>query len=949
MLENSAKPGAYDSPLLRALDLNPPVTPLALPGAIELSAARNEWVSFSVEIGEDAAAQTPSARSLRLTSPTMAASANLSALALPADVFTAWQIVAMPVDLNRASYVRHTGVTSDVAAQPRALLPLKSKDGTIALSQLRLTKPAGAAQVWFDLHIPPGTPAGQYTSRCDLLDSHNAAVASVDLHLTVYDFSLPDEHHLQLLSPLDWTRLAALYPERFAGLRPTQLNRTEPRYASAVRTLDQLITLAHENRCQAFVPRLGPVVKWPVGQLPDVDWEDFIGLVSPWMKGDAFADGQPLGFWPIPQPEFLARYARQSQLDYYQNAANRFDQNEWLPRSAIMIDPLHPGRASGADSLELSLLAADLLNDQARVRVALPLEIDQLQLASAARPTMIEPLKAGRLLCSAPNLIFSPPIQLWPEATPRPRRWLRTDLPGLLPYASAGGDERDVRLFAWLAYLRQADLVMFSGSLPGTPDAATSADPDDLTWFYPGEWFGLDQPVPTLQLKWLRRAEQDCEYLLLAKSRGDVIGPLLTARAITKPVQILGMESPDPVFSLMTGTVDPAAWRTVKDLLARRILLHQPGQVVDPRNERLIDMQSLHWLEPQDLQYQLARTVQFITDPAMPNEVGVRVGVDLYNASDDTPAANSINWSSVPDPWIFSPYGQAIPSLGLFQVNRATLPARVKLNRLGTGPAGTTPKPVEWSFTNGYSHKTYAMQAVIPVAPVDRRTTPMQINGSLEEWNSADAIQSGPMVKMLARPALQRQQLEPATNPTRLYAAWADDNFYVGFRLQGVTRTDILTTQNFVNYQDRRAWGEDLCELLIQPQYADNSLGPVLHVVCKPTGQWVERKLDRRFNADPWQPIEGLAIRYAATVDGGVWRGELAIPWKALLDPKLPRPSLLRFNAVHHVGATGESASWAGPIDFGRDESFMGLLVLRDLDAPNAAPSQPTNLTQDGR
>src|SRR5262249_26019931 len=106
---------------------------------------------------------------------------------------------------------------------------------------------------------------------------------------------------------------------------------------------------------------------------------------------------------------------------------------------------------------------------------------------------------------------------------------------------------------------------------------------------------------------------------------------------------------------------------------------------------------------------------------------------------------------------------------------------------------------------------------------------------------------------------------------------------------------------------------------------------------------WVEKKLNPRQFADPWQPIEGLAVRYAGTVDGGTWRGELAIPWKALIEANKDRPNLLRFNVVHHVGATGESASWAGPIDFGRDESFMGLLYLRDLDANNAIkPRQPT-------
>jgi hypothetical protein len=259
----------------------------------------------------------------------------------------------------------------------------------------------------------------------------------------------------------------------------------------------------------------------------------------------------------------------------------------------------------------------------------------------------------------------------------------------------------------------------------------------------------------------------------------------------------------------------------------------------------------------------------------------------------------------------------------------------MRLDRLGTAAAGTTPTPVEWTFTNGFTKKTYPMQAVIPVAPIDRRTKPLAIDGDLGEWDSADTIQQGPLVKMLDRPTLQKQKLAMEKDESRLYAAWADNDVYFAFRLSGVTTTPYGAAQNFVSYQSRRAWGEDLCELLIQPQYADNSLGPILHIACKTTGGiWVEKKLDPRTHADPWASIEGTPIRYAKTVtDDGAWRGEVAIPWKAILEEGHEgKPVLLRFNVVHHIGATGESSSWAGPVDFGRDDSFTGALYVRDLD-----------------
>ena len=52
-----------------------------------------------------------------------------------------------------------------------------------------------------------------------------------------------------------------------------------------------------------------------------------------------------------------------------------------------------------------------------------------------------------------PGIVFTSPIQNWPSSVARPDRWMRTDLTGVIPYVGAGGDERDVRLWAWLSFL----------------------------------------------------------------------------------------------------------------------------------------------------------------------------------------------------------------------------------------------------------------------------------------------------------------------------------------------------------------------------------------------------------------------------------------------------------------------------------------------------------------
>jgi hypothetical protein len=250
----------------------------------------------------------------------------------------------------------------------------------------------------------------------------------------------------------------------------------------------------------------------------------------------------------------------------------------------------------------------------------------------------------------------------------------------------------------------------------------------------------------------------------------------------------------------------------------------------------------------------------------------------------------------------------------------------------GAGPAA----PVSAVFSSGITGQSATSQWVLPVGNSFRRTRPLEIDGSLADWYPADALQlECPLVRMLSRPSLASGAMPLAQTPSSIYSGWSDDDFYLAFRLGGVGALDLRATHNFVNYQQGRAWGEDLAEVLLQPVYADGSAGAVLHVVPKPTGQWVERCLTGADGPAPqWRAIEGAGIRYAGGVDAasGIWRAELAIPWAAILDPGRARPALLRFNFSQHKGANGESASWAGPVDSGRDTAVMGLVRLVDSD-----------------
>jgi len=269
-----------------------------------------------------------------------------------------------------------------------------------------------------------------------------------------------------------------------------------------------------------------------------------------------------------------------------------------------------------------------------------------------------------------------------------------------------------------------------------------------------------------------------------------------------------------------------------------------------------------------------------------------------------------------------------------YRVSLATLSARFNLKKINADAT----KPMEVRYVNGFRQIAYPMQVRVPIARSEPHDGPIVLDGKLNDWTDSQAIQDGPLVLMLNRPDLHRQKIQAAEKNAKIYSAWSRDNFYLAFSLDGLS-PDEHQAHNDVYYQARRAWSEDLCEVLIQPVYADNSVGPVLHLVCKPTGaDWVERRQPSRDLSDDWRTTEGAGVRYATTTTtDGRWRGEVGIPWALINATDKNAPILLRFNFSQHRQQNCESASWCGPVDFGRDEKLMGVLYLKS-PKPDAKP-----------
>jgi hypothetical protein len=898
---------------------------VVVPGVQDIAGAQNEWVSTAVRIDP---ARFDAATILRVSD----LRAVDGSAVIEAGRFEFSQVLSVPADLNRAGYVRHLGASAGVATLPRAVLPIESRSGGISLAQLR-NDGESSRLVWLDLLVPADARAGDFVGNLEVVSRRG--VVQLPIRLTIYNFVLPDRRNLHLVGDVSWESLQRHFVDEFEAVTPRLVSRDDPRYARAIRVMDDLMTLAQKHRASVTIGRLQPTVKWP-GTAPEVDWREYDGLVKPWLDGTAFTDKEPAGIWQLPVVDFFENYPPAARRLYLAEAASHFDALEWLARSPLWIDGRgrEPSTLAASARRDLLLQANDALSAQSRVRVMMPMLTDQIDYADteAAMPARTD---AERIIALNPGPVSHSIVRTAGGERGRTPTFLQADTSGLMPYIGAGGDERDVRLWAWLGFVRGAGVVRFGQTLPTSAKPLDAADPNELVWFYPGKWFGSDRPVPTIQLKWLRRAQQDFEYLTLASARGQRVNAAVMARLLTKPVEIQPAQAADPVYSLMTGTSDVAAWDQGMKLLAQTILARRPGEPVDQQLQNALNLETLRWIEPNEKPLILGRSTLFAPHPTEAGRFEVKIGIDVYNASDTTPADNLLGCSSIPRGWTIAPAPQPIPPLAVYQVQRFGLAAAVDPDRLEPSDRAI----VGIDFTQGFTRRVTTMPLVIPVAITRQREGNLSLNGSLEDWTGDDSIADRPLVKLLDRPGLQKHAATTVAGDAELYSAWAERDAYFAFKVSGLSTAPTASAQNFVRYQFRRAWGEDVVQLMVQAVYADGSLGPALHVACKPNGgQWSERKLDLREGSDDaWEPLDA-GVRYATSIAGGEWRGEVAVPWRALQPPNFvegPRrlPVMLRFNFTQHQHATGTTASWAGPIDHGRDDLFTGALILRSLDA----------------
>ena len=109
-----------DGPRVRPVNLNVPAAPTTSETQIGLAVAKNETASFAIQLSQLPKSSGRRAFTLRLTAPTRAGG---GAEINPSNI-VAYQILSMPIDVNRAGFVRHTGLPGDRRVGKTISLPV---------------------------------------------------------------------------------------------------------------------------------------------------------------------------------------------------------------------------------------------------------------------------------------------------------------------------------------------------------------------------------------------------------------------------------------------------------------------------------------------------------------------------------------------------------------------------------------------------------------------------------------------------------------------------------------------------------------------------------------------------------------------------------------------------------------------------------------------------------
>jgi hypothetical protein len=521
--------------------------------ALQLIAARNEFVSFQVGLHGGKAGLT-------------GVRASLSALEGPG------RIEGRDITLYQETFLditKRSTPDSELGRWPDGLIPDVDESVGEKRQAFPFDVPAGEARaIWVDVLVPDDAPPGHYKGTVEVT-ADNGARSKVQVHLTVVDALMPSTASL---------RTAFLvWPPHVCNAFTGNPQCSEATLVPLLQSFHRM-ALEHRISLASAFPRLPGEATW---NLPD--WETFEENWGPFLDGTAPTrlEGARMTSW-----QYLGPATAEGLAEFQEEARKR----DWLSRAFDYVGDEPPYGITFEAVKERATLSREAVPEVRTLLTSTVQDMEKHQLVDLIDTVVLlvnyldgtKPPYVGNQLEHYTDFLALPNRELWTYQSCMSHGCAAGDAPPEnqpgqgWPSYMVDRPATKARAQEWISFLAGATGELYYQTVGMLPTAWTTQyrfrGNGDGTLFYPGtpERIGgsTGVPVPSIRLKLIRLGIQDYEWLKAVSDAGDPD----FARGVARKLIPSAWRVPD----------DGAAFEAARVCLIRRYLELKENRNADP-------------------------------------------------------------------------------------------------------------------------------------------------------------------------------------------------------------------------------------------------------------------------------------------------------------------------------------------------------------------------------
>jgi len=771
------------------------------------------------------------------------------------------------------------------------------------------------ALIWVDLHVDKGSEPGTYVGPLKILLNEREAW-QLNAVLEVEPFALPDQPALMAIARFDARELCRRHLRlKGRAYAPVRLSRYSPLAEQATELIRTTAQMLQEHGVTGVPIGYEPPLHVDGDGRVKIDWQDYDRLVQPLIDGSAFETRVRPAAWPLPIDAAQPPLPREKQLSrqMYQSllrqstalAAEHFRLRRWNSLVYVEVDPASEWPRQYAAWQRIIYPPVQQADPQVRMLMRLPCAgLDTYGWPNWPQSDDLI-AAAGVLAVPGKFYLLNQAQQLRAQGK---QVWLRPDEPPFSPTLLLGASGTDPAAVAWAAWRLKADAL----ELPVQRDWPASQEvvidkPDktsDAWLLWPGSPWGLRRPIPSIRLKRLRMGLQECKYLFLLRQHGRGHMDELLAESL---VPLAGSLAFGRYYAEgLTGEVvtEPALWHAAKRLMAEEL---QRAMVGGGSDEFAQFANRVAWRTF----LQKTRTIRAWAEPVRlyaeaDGSLMAQVPVEILNLRPE-PVRGKLRWASLPRQW--QPQAAQVTFGPLRPFERTQVILTASGPGMGTDQGGHA----QWTVSLEPEHaKPLEIRATVSVAAAVRLKSPITIDGDLADWPAGRFNVLADFALLGERRQTDGGRSRSARMPTAAFVASDGKDLYIAATMKDRPEKIRISQSNAVRYDGTAPLGEDLIEILVDPDNGKGG-GPerLIHIVVKANGAALAER-----GVSIWPPIcrarpLEVPVRAATKINRDGWTAEVAVPMHAIQAIR-PKRVYWGFNVARLRAANLEYSSWSG-------------------------------------